>query len=103
MEPGHGTVAIGLVHLRAAMRFDAGGDPARDRKLEMDGNHLRLHARSRLRGKSCDLQHRARARRRLDRLRIQHADVDRSCAEATKFLILEETTRIPNALMETEM
>ena len=33
-----------LVHLRAAMRLHAGRDPPRDRQLEMDGGHLRLHA-----------------------------------------------------------
>ena len=37
-------LAARLVHLRAAMRLDARGDPARDRQLEMDGGHLRLHA-----------------------------------------------------------
>ena len=37
MEPGDRAVAAGLVHLRAAMRLDAGGDPPRDRQLEMDG------------------------------------------------------------------
>ena len=50
MEPGDRAVAAGLVHLRAAMRLHAGGDPARDRKLEMDGDHLRLHVRARLCG-----------------------------------------------------
>src|SRR5450759_3278497 len=58
MEPCDGTVTAGLVHLRAAMRLDAGCDPSRDRKLEMDGDHLRLHVRAGLCGKSCDLQYR---------------------------------------------
>jgi len=31
-------------YLRAAMRFHARRDPPRDRKLEMDGGHLRLYA-----------------------------------------------------------
>ena len=47
------------------MRLDAGRDPPRDRKLEMDGDHLRLHVRAGLRRKSCDLHYRARPRRRL--------------------------------------
>ncbi len=65
MEPGDRIVAAGLVYLRAAMRLDAGGDPARDRELEMDGDHLCLHAGAGLRCQSCHLQHRADARRRL--------------------------------------
>ncbi len=69
MEPGDGAVAAGLVHLRPAMRLHAGGDPPRDRKLEMDGDHLRLHVRAGLCGEPCDLQHRRRARRRLVSLR----------------------------------
>ena len=40
MEPGDGAVAAGLVHLRPAMRLDACRDPARDRRHEMDGDHL---------------------------------------------------------------
>ena len=66
MESGDRIIAAGLVHLRAAMRFHAGGDPPRDRKLEMDGDHLRLHVCAGLCGKPCDLQHRSRARRGLN-------------------------------------
>ena len=44
MEPCDRAVAAGLVHLRPAMRLHAGGDPPRDRKLDVDGDHLRLHA-----------------------------------------------------------
>ena len=36
MESRDRAVAARLVHLRAAMRLDAGGDPARDRKLDVD-------------------------------------------------------------------
>ena len=65
MESGHRALAAGLVHLRAAMRLDAGGDQARDRQLEMDGDHLRLHVRAGLCREFGDLQHRRRARGRL--------------------------------------
>ena len=60
LEPRHRAVTAGLVHLRAAMRLDAGGDPARDRQLEMDGHHLRLHAGAGLCGIVGYLQYRAR-------------------------------------------
>ena len=59
MESGDRAVAARLVHLRPAMRFHAGGDPPRDRKLELDGDHLRLHVRAGLCGEPCNLQHRA--------------------------------------------
>ncbi len=65
MEPCHRAVAARLVHLRAAMRFHAGGDPPRNRQLEVDGGHLRLHAGARLCREFCHLQHRGGARRRV--------------------------------------
>ena len=65
VEPCHRAVAAGLVHLCPAMRFHAGGHSSRDRKLEMDGDHLRLHAGPRLCGEPCDLQHRLCSWRRL--------------------------------------
>ena len=36
VEPRHRAGAAGLVHLRAAVRLDAGGDQARDRQLALD-------------------------------------------------------------------
>jgi hypothetical protein len=65
MEPCDRAVAAGLVHLCAAMRFHARGDPPRDRKLEVDGVDVRLHAGPRLRGEPCHLQHRGCTRRGL--------------------------------------
>ena len=56
MEPRDRAGAARLVRLRAAMRLDARRDPARDRKLEIDGADLRLHAGAGLRGEPCDLQ-----------------------------------------------
>ena len=64
MEPRHRAVAAGLVHLRPAMRLHAGGDPPRDRKLEVDGGHLLLHAGAGL-SRVRDLPDRDRARRGL--------------------------------------
>ena len=59
LERRDGVVAVGLVHFRAAMRLDPGGDPARDRELEMDGGDLRLHARTGLCWLVDHLHHRA--------------------------------------------
>ena len=65
MDAGHRVVAPGLVHFRAAMRLDARRDQARDRQLEMDGGHLRLHAGARLYCLLYYLQYRSGAGRRL--------------------------------------
>ena len=50
MEPGDRAVIAGLVYFRTAMRLHAGGDQARNRKLALDGGHLRLHVGARLSG-----------------------------------------------------
>jgi ferrous iron transport protein B len=65
MELGDRAIIAGLVHLRSTMRFHAGRDPPRDRKLEMDGDHLWLHVGPRLCRELCDLQHCRRAGSRL--------------------------------------
>ena len=65
MEPGHGAVAAGLVCLRSAMRFDAGGDPPGDRKFGLDGRHLYLHVRPCLCREPRDLQYRPGLWRRI--------------------------------------
>ena len=44
VEPRHRAGVAGLVHFRAAVRVDARRHQARDRKLEVDVRHLRLHA-----------------------------------------------------------
>ena len=56
LEPGDRAVASGLVHLRAAMRLDARRHQARDRRLEVDVGHLRLHAGACLPGLADHLQ-----------------------------------------------
>ena len=58
VDARHRAVAARLVRLRAAMRLDAGGNPARDRKLAVDGGELHLHAGARLSRKPRHLQHR---------------------------------------------
>ena len=65
MEPCDCAVAAGLVHLRPAMRLDAGGDPPRDRKLEVDGGDFLLHADAGVSREPRDLPDRDPARRRL--------------------------------------
>ena len=70
--PGNWSLATALVlarlvHLRAAMRLDAGRDPARDRQLALDGGHLRLHADARLPRLAGHLQCRGRSRRGMTR------------------------------------
>ncbi len=65
MVVGDRALAFGLVHFRAAMRLHARRDQARDRKLAMDGDHLRLHAVARLSRLLRHLQYRGSARRRL--------------------------------------
>ncbi|MHC2644770.1 ferrous iron transport protein B [Bradyrhizobium liaoningense] len=62
MVAGDRAVAAGLVHLRPAMRLDAGRDPARDRKLGLDGRNLRLHAGASLCGEPRHVQRRGRVR-----------------------------------------
>ena len=64
---GDRAIAACLVHLRPAMRLNARRDPPRDRRLEMDGGHFRLHAGAGLCGEPCHLQRRRRARRGLTR------------------------------------
>ena len=58
-----------VVRVRAAVRLDAGGDPARDRRLALHVHHLRLHAGAGLCGGVLHLPGRRRARRRLGGLR----------------------------------
>ncbi len=48
-----------VVRLRAAVHLDAGGDAARDRRLEMAGVHVRLPVRDGLRRRGRDLLDRA--------------------------------------------
>src|SRR6266702_1201961 len=51
-----------LVHLRPAMRLDARRDPARDRKLDLDGDDVCVHAGAGLCGEPRDLQRRGGVR-----------------------------------------
>ncbi len=53
-------VDAGLVRLRPAMRIHARRDPARDRKLDLDGRDLLLHAGAGLCREPSDLQRRGR-------------------------------------------
>jgi ferrous iron transport protein B len=71
VEPRHGAGAARLVRVRAAMRVHAGRHPPRDRRLEVDVDHLRLHARAGLHRRPDRLPDRGRARRRLGRPRIR--------------------------------
>src|SRR3954447_6115276 len=98
MERGHRAGTAGLVHLRTAMRLDAGRDPPRDRKLDMDGRHLRLHAGAGLCRELRDLPDRGCARGGLN-----HGpdSVRRAgCTPAGNLLITRARAR---HTMETEM
>ncbi len=62
---GDCVVLAGLVYFRTAMCVHAGGDQTRNRQLEMDGDHLRLHVGAGLSRLAADLQRRGCTRRRL--------------------------------------
>ncbi len=84
-----------LVHLRAAVRLDAGGDQARDRELALDGGDLRLHAGACLRRSIRHLPCRRRARRRLrQRPGVNHSIAPIACHARTPPRVARRRSKI---------